>query len=115
MSNIAQPAPSLTDIRLFADVDADVLGELEKNGRQLNFDPGETIIERGDPGQDVYFLLSGRVHVMNVAASGRVVAFAALEAGEIFGELSALDGRDRSATVVAALPCTVATVSGPQF
>ena len=56
------------------------------------------------------FWSSGRVRVVNYAASGREIAYAVIEAGAHVGELAALDGEPRSASVEAldAVPDRVA-------
>jgi CRP/FNR family transcriptional regulator, cyclic AMP receptor protein len=76
---------------------------------------GDHLIDKGDTGDEVFFLVAGRVRVLNFAISGRVVAYASLEPGSYFGELAAIDGRSRSATVVAEQPSTVAVVQGKAF
>ena len=47
--------------------------------------------------------------------SGREVAFAELNTGDYFGELSAIDGEPRSASAVAEDDCVVGTLSAKQF
>ena len=86
---------SLTSVRLLAGISADTLRRIEGACRWRVYRTGETIIERGDDSQDVYFLVAGTVHVMNFAASGRFVAYGVLGPGEFFGELAAIDGRPR--------------------
>ena len=106
---------SLTSVRLLAGISADTLRRIEGACRWRVYRTGETIIERGDDSQDVYFLVAGTVHVMNFAASGRFVAYGVLGPGEFFGELAAIDGRPRSATVVADGPCRVAILPAREF
>ena len=47
------------------------------------------------------FIVAGRLRVVNYAASGREVAYAVIEAGSQVGELAAIDGEPRSASVEA--------------
>jgi CRP/FNR family transcriptional regulator, cyclic AMP receptor protein len=54
--------------------------------------------------QDVFVLRSGRVKVSAVASSGRQVLLAFRGPGDLVGELSALDERPRSASIVALEP-----------
>ena len=112
--NIPAP-PGLASIDLLSGVPADTMAQIEAGCRRRDCRAGETIIERGATDQDVYFVLTGLVHVMNFAPSGRIVAFAALQAGNLFGELAALDGQPRSATVVAATECTFAVMPAAEF
>src|SRR5690606_26757628 len=47
--------------------------------------------------------------------TGREVVYASLDAGQCFGELAALDGRPRSASVVAEKPCLLAVMPSEKF
>jgi len=63
--------------------------------RHKQFDKGETIIERGAPGKNLYVILSGMVEVLgnndvNIAFLGR---------GEILGEMSLISGDAAGATI----------------
>src|SRR5947209_1828667 len=48
------------------------------------------------PGDGLYIVYSGRVKVVMYGANGREVTLAILRPGEVFGELSMLDGAPRS-------------------
>ncbi len=67
----------------------------------LRFPAGKHIVTQSDARQDVFFILSGSVRVMFNVASGKAVQFRDQHAGEMFGELSAIDGQPRSAEVIA--------------
>ena len=61
----------------------------------------EAIIAHRDSGSDVFFLLEGRARVTLFSESGREIAYRDVGPGEIFGELAGIDGKPRSASVVA--------------
>ena len=63
--------------------------------------PGETIVAHDDASSDIFFVLEGRARATVFSEDGRTVAYRDIEPGGIFGELAAIDGRTRSATVVA--------------
>jgi len=115
MTNDVTAEKSLANVQLLSGLPAESLAQIADVCELRTCRPGARVIERGENTRDVYFILSGRVNVMNFAASGRVVAFASLEAGELFGELAALDGLPRSATVVAATACTFAVLPPQEF
>ena len=79
------------------------------NLRRCNAD--EEILSRDEQAGDVYFVLKGEVRIVNYSASGREVAYAIVPAGGYFGELSAIDGRPRSANVLAVDDCLLATLT----
>jgi CRP-like cAMP-binding protein len=78
---------------------------------QLN----EIIIAHGDNGCDVFFLLEGRARVTMFSEDGREIAYRDIAPGEIFGELAGIDGKARSASVVALEATRVARLTGTAF
>jgi CRP/FNR family transcriptional regulator, cyclic AMP receptor protein len=79
------------------------------------YEKGREVIEQEGGSKDVYFVASGRVRITIYAASGREVSFRDLAPGASFGELSAVDGLSRSASVVALEDTWVASISRDQF
>ena len=80
--------------------DAD-LAALAKRWDERGYRNNELIIAHGDGGRDVFFLLEGRARVTLFSEDGREIAYRDIEPGEIFGELAGIDGKQRSASVVA--------------
>lgn len=62
---------------------------------------GEVVIDHLDRSQSVYFVVSGQFRVQIFANSGRLVALRTIGRGQHFGELAALSGAPRAASVVA--------------
>ena len=79
------------------------------------FAAGEQILDRDSTTKDVLFITEGEVRVVNYSASGRETAFAVFPAGSHVGEIAAIDGQARSASVVALKPCTIAALSADRF
>ncbi|WP_051249240.1 Crp/Fnr family transcriptional regulator [Inquilinus limosus] len=73
---------------------------------------GETIFLRGDPGDSIMVVLSGRVALRLISRQGREILLGILGEGEMFGEVSALDGRGRSADAVALGDCRLQVIDG---
>jgi CRP-like cAMP-binding protein len=86
-------------------------GELEKRCRWRRFKAGERIVERNSGDSDVYFVAEGAVRVVNHSMTGREIALARLQRGGYFGEISAIDGLLRSASVVALEDCLLASLA----
>ncbi|MEZ5934674.1 MAG: Crp/Fnr family transcriptional regulator [Alphaproteobacteria bacterium] len=76
---------------------------------------GEQILDRDSDTNDLLFITEGQVRVVNYSASGRETAFAVIEAGRHVGEIAAIDGLARSASVVALKPCTIAALPAERF
>jgi len=67
----------------------------------MNFATGALIFGRGDKGNALYVLLSGRVRLSIVSGDGRELSFLHAAEGAIFGEIAALDGGPRTADATA--------------
>jgi CRP-like cAMP-binding protein len=83
---------------LFAGLDRDDLRGVLGCGQRVSFESGQAIVERGDPGDAMYIIVSGAAEV---DVGGR---FHRLERGDFFGEMAVLAGRQREATVKAVEP-----------
>lgn len=84
---------------LFDGVDPDGLAGIAARTVEVAFEPGQVIARQGDVGSGLFIVASGSVRVVR---DGETLA--TLGPGEFFGELSVLDGRPRTAQVLAAEP-----------
>jgi CRP/FNR family transcriptional regulator, cyclic AMP receptor protein len=71
---------------------------LTEAGRERRLPARSRVFEAGDPGYEVLILERGAVKLTRVSTEGREIVVAVREEGAILGELSALDGRERSAS-----------------
>lgn len=106
---------SLREVPLFRSVPEESLRQIGERCAWRTFLPGEQIIDHKDCSRDVFFLVSGRARVIIYSVEGQAVAFRELAPGDVFGELSAIDGRARSASVEARTPCLIASMSPQVF
>ncbi|HEY8940768.1 MAG TPA: cyclic nucleotide-binding domain-containing protein [Cellvibrio sp.] len=68
--------------------------------RIMSFLPGEIVLQKGDSGNWLYFLLKGKLAVyVDQALKGDLVNY--VTPGEVFGDLAQLVGQARTATVIA--------------
>jgi CRP-like cAMP-binding protein len=88
---------------------------LEKQWVARQYERGEVIIGHEERDRDVYFVLGGRARATIYSDGGKMVAYRDIEAGGIFGELAAIDGSARSASVIALEPLRVARLSAAAF
>jgi len=91
----------LRRVTLLHGVGDDVLLEVAQACRFQRVRARQTVISRADVEHDCSFVLGGRLRVVALSPGGREVSFRDLGVGETIGEMAALDGRPRSATVVA--------------
>jgi CRP/FNR family transcriptional regulator, cyclic AMP receptor protein len=76
---------------------------------------GTQILRKGDPRSSMIVILQGAVRISALSADGREVSYAVLGAGEILGEISLLDGAERSADVTAIEDCVLLIVERAGF
>jgi len=106
---------ALKRVDLLEGVGDDVVGELEPQLRVRAFEAGQSVVEFKDDTHEVFFILEGRLRVTLFSPSGKEVAFRDLNPGDSFGELAAIDGHKRSASVIALTPARLAIIGSRQF
>ncbi len=106
---------NLRSISLLEDLDKATIERLEEISGWYWYPEGELIFDRTDPGSEVYLIVEGSVRIVGHAKSGQEVAFVDLHAGQYFGELSAIDGQARSATLYTLEDSVLAMVAGDVF
>ena len=84
-------------------------------GRTRRFPVGAALFHERAPGDAVLVLTSGRVKLSCVTDGGREALLGIREPGELIGEMSAIDGSERSATATALEPVEVIVVSRDAF
>ena len=108
-------ADSLVNILLLSELTEDEIEIVEKSCRWKTYGPGEQIIDQHSESQDIYFVVNGRVRVVNYSLSGREITFDDLEPGSHFGELAAIDGLPRSASVMVLSETRISSLPAEQF
>lgn len=91
----------LDRIPLLQGLDDDLLHRLASIVRVRAYQRRAYVILKGSVGDEMFFVLHGELQVVDTSDSGREVGVNMLETGDIFGELSLIDGEPRSASVVA--------------
>lgn len=97
----ARPEDILRRIPIFRLLEDNDLTELAKSLRRNTFAPGELLLRQGDPGDSMYFVLTGRVGITYRAPDGIEQPLATFDSGDFFGEVSLLTGERRGATATA--------------
>jgi CRP-like cAMP-binding protein len=109
MDEVTVGLAALERMPMFAGLDREHLEDVLAVGGRVSFEPGQAIVERGDPGDAMYIVLSG---VAEVDVGGR---FHRLQRGDFFGEMAVLAGKPREATVKAAEPVEALRIPADEF
>lgn len=102
-------------IPLLADVPAEVASLAIDQCRWRSYEAHELIVDYGDESNEVLFIISGQVRVLMSSAYGRHVILNHLDRGDFFGEMSAIDRRSRSASVIALYTSEICSMPGDVF
>jgi CRP/FNR family transcriptional regulator/CRP/FNR family cyclic AMP-dependent transcriptional regulator len=92
---------------LFADLEGEQLEQIALRVNRRTFALGITLFHQDMPGTMMYMIESGSVRVISIGRTGQELTLNVLGPGEIFGELSLLDGQQRSATAITLAPAVV--------
>ncbi len=106
---------SLAGVQLIRDIPAAELKALEERCSFRRFAPGEVIVARFSAGNSVYFILSGTGRVVHYLPGEDEITIATVSEGDTVGEIAAIDGFGRSATIIADDDVTVAEMPRSEF
>jgi NTE family protein/lysophospholipid hydrolase len=106
---------ALTTSERFRQLDVEALVDLETALELVPFYSGEVVMREGEPGHDMFIVVSGRLRVATAGPNGAEVTLAELGVGETVGEMAVISGEPRSATVYAIRDSQLARLSTAQF
>ena len=87
------------------------LAEVARRFRTLHLKQGDYLIRKGEAADDVFIILSGRVHVQIELPNGRTLRLRTMTPGAIVGDIALYTGQRRTADVVIDEDATVLCLS----
>ena len=102
-------------VPFFADLAEKDLLQLNDLVLAKSFPKDNLIVLAQDEGDTLFVIMKGQVKVSILSEDGREIILAILGPGEFFGEMSLLDGRRRSATVIATEDSELLSLRRPDF
>ena len=107
----------LRRIDLFASLSDTEIEAIVEKDRLLSYGPGEMLVVMGDVGGSMYVIMEGSCSVLipNPSGDEGLVEVAQLQAGTIFGEISALTDAPRTASIQAVNHVVVQEISQRQI
>jgi len=100
---------------IFSDLAPDAFDQLCRYAQPTSLKRGATLFAKGDPGHSLYAVISGTVKISVSSPDGRNAILNLIGAGEVFGEMSVLDGRVRSADATANTNCEILVIDRRDF
>ena len=111
----SKPPSSLPEIPVFHELDPTSLSEVSTMVEMRSFDAGAKIFSLGDPGDEIFFVRKGRVHILLPLEGRKRHHLATMGRGDFFGEMSFLDRGPRSANAEAATKTELFVLSRTAF
>tara|TARA_Y100001934_G_scaffold185717_1_gene219297 strand:+ start:364 stop:1047 length:684 start_codon:yes stop_codon:yes gene_type:complete len=105
----------LQSVSLFWDLKEEELGYIADKMVARKYENGNYIFLEDSEGEQCFFVAEGSVKVTRLSKDGREVILAMLNEGDLFGEMSLLDGAARSANVIALEKTEVLTLDREDF
>jgi CRP/FNR family cyclic AMP-dependent transcriptional regulator len=105
----------LRKVPIFAGLSDQELQSLADSLRKRTFAKGMIIFHKDSPGRSLYIIASGKVRIFLLSESGQEISVRIYGCGDVFGELSMLDGLPRSAGAVAIEKTEVLTLDRDDF
>jgi CRP/FNR family transcriptional regulator, cyclic AMP receptor protein len=100
---------------LLTELPEGLLSELFQDAVKHNLRDGEALFRAGDAGDGCYRIETGLVKIVVASQHGEERIISLLGPGAIVGELAIIDGRPRSASVIAIADCSLCFVSQVKF
>lgn len=110
MLNQYDTVASLRLVWLFRDLDDEHLRQIAEMSESRESEPGEVLARRGEIGKEMVIIIDGTVRV---EADGKILTRRG--PGEFFGEISLIDGKPRTATVITETPSILLTIGHDAF
>jgi CRP/FNR family cyclic AMP-dependent transcriptional regulator len=100
----------LAGVELFYGFSKSELRQIDKRAKEVEVKAGRILAKEGEPGREFMLIVEGKARVER---GGKVIA--RLRDGDLFGELSLIDGEPRNATVIADTPMVLLVVTKQAF
>lgn len=92
---------ALKAVSLFSSLSQRFLTGIAKACTEREFAADDVIVKQGNPGIGLFIIVEGKVKIVKTNDQGERLELATHGPGEVIGEMSVLDGANRSADVIA--------------
>ncbi len=100
---------------IFRDLEPEALDQLCRYAKHTALKRGASIFAKDDPGSSLYAVITGTVKISISSPDGRNAILNLVGPGEVFGEMSVLDGQPRSADAIANTNCEIFVIDHRDF
>jgi len=103
----------LRKIPLLSGLSEEEMAGVKSELRFKQYNKRDVVLQKGDNGDGLLFLISGQLQVIDVTEDGRAIGLRLLAPGDFFGEIAVINGSKRTASVVAMGAVLVAFLPAP--
>jgi CRP/FNR family cyclic AMP-dependent transcriptional regulator len=114
-SLVAAPVELLRRVPLLSGLSQAELASVAELAQRKRYESRDIVVQMSDPGGELFVIVNGHLKVVSAGADGRDTALGIMGPGDVFGEVSLLDGGPRSATVAALEPCELLVIRREPF
>jgi CRP/FNR family transcriptional regulator, cyclic AMP receptor protein len=100
---------------LFRALPEQTVAQIASLASRRSYKPDAVVFMRGDPGDALYGVVTGRVRISASAAGGKEVFLNIMEPGDAFGEIALLDGQPRTAAATTLAPTELMIIRREDF
>lgn len=108
-------ADAMVATPLLDGVPARAANDFADAGRVRTYRKSTYICHQGDPADEIFFLIQGRVEIASVSVTGNRVLHATVDSSQFVGELGVLAQSDRTASVLTLEECQVWVADAEDF
>jgi diguanylate cyclase (GGDEF)-like protein len=105
----------LDGIGIFQDLSEEDRGEVAGRMKLRRCERGELLFREGDPGNELYVVLSGSVAITVTPSTGGEIVLSRISSGAFFGEMCIIEQAPRSATCRAEESCELLALHADAF
>ncbi|RMD48476.1 MAG: Crp/Fnr family transcriptional regulator [Ignavibacteria bacterium] len=105
----------LENFNLFEGLGKEEMEKLNSITTMQEIEKSQPIYFAKEPSKSIYFLKRGRVKLTRTSPDGKEMILALVNPGEVFGELSILDGEERTDYAIAMDNCLICAISREEF
>jgi CRP/FNR family transcriptional regulator, cyclic AMP receptor protein len=100
---------------LFRGLKPSILEQVADLASRRTYKSGAVVFLRGDPGDSLYGVVTGRVRISASTPGGKEIFLNIMEPGDAFGEIALLDGEPRTAAATTLSPTELIVIQRDQF
>lgn len=102
-------------VNLFSGLKEEYLAKIAEHCVERSFEKGEVIIRQGEYGTGLFIIKKGRVKIVKELGGGDKLEIVTHEPGDFIGEMTVLDNKKRSASVIAFEDTTCLVITAWDF